>query len=116
VAVLLVCLPQSLVVLLSFLLEELHPSLKGLVLSVVLEALAGSILGLLQGGLGLLNLFLEQLVAVVKGCDLLFLGQVLLFQRLHSGLELVDLLVSLIGLGAEGDHALIKDILAGFPV
>jgi hypothetical protein len=108
VIVLLICLTQSLVILLSLLLEELHPSLKGLVLGVVLETLTGSILGLLQGVLGLLNLFLEQLVAVVEGCDFLFLGQVLLFQCLHSGLELVDLLVSLIGLGAEGDHALHK--------
>lgn len=107
IIVLLVCFPQSLVVLLSFLLEELHSSLKGLVLGVVLEALASSILGLLQGSLCLLNLLLKKLIAVVEGCDLLFLGQILLFQCLDLSLELVDLLVSLVGLSTEGDHALV---------
>lgn len=105
--VLLICFPQSLVVLLGLLFEELDPSLKGLVLGVVLEALVGSFLSLLQGSLGLLNLLLEQLVAVVERCDFLFLGQVLLFQCLDAGLEFVDLLVSFVGLGAEGDHALV---------
>lgn len=78
----------------------------------MLEALVGSFLGFLQGSLSLLNIGLEQLVAVVERCDFLFLGQVLLFQCLDAGLELVDLLVSFVGLGTEGDHALLSIWLA----
>lgn len=48
----------------------------------------------------------------------MFLGQILLFQSLDLGLELIDELVSLISLGAEGDHALklIPDMLEKLPV
>jgi hypothetical protein len=106
IVALLICFPESLIVLFGLLLEELNPSLEGLVLGVVLETLAGGLLGFLQGGLGLLNLILEQLVAVVEGCDLLFLGEVLLLQCLDTGLKLVDLLVSFVGLSTECDHAL----------
>lgn len=104
--VLLVRLPQSSVVLLCLLLEELHPPLEGLVLGVVLGALVGSVLGLLDGVLQLLNLLLEQLVAVVQRCDLLLLGQVLLLHGLDLGLQLLDLLVGVVGLHPEGVHAL----------
>lgn len=107
ISVLLVCFPQGLVVFLGLLFEELDSSLEGLVLGVVLEALASSVLSLLQGGLNLFNLLLKNLVAVVERCDFLFLGQVLLFQCLDTGLELVDLLMSFVGLGTEGVHALV---------
>ena len=106
--VLLVCLPQSLVVLLGLLLEELHPPLEGLVLGIVLGALVGGVLGVLDRGLKLLYLLLEQLVAVVERCDLLLLGEVLLLHSLDLLVQLLDLIVGLVSLHAEGVHALRK--------
>lgn len=78
----------------------------------MLGALVGSVLGLLDGRLQLLNLLLKQLVAVVEGCDLLFLGQVLLLQCLDLALQLLDLLVGIISLQTEGGHALSNRLLA----
>lgn len=112
--ILLICLPQSLVVLLSLLLEELHTPLKGLVLGVVLGTLVGGILGILDGGLELLNFLLKQLVAVVEGCDLLLLGQVLLLQGLDLVLQLLHLLVGLVGLQAKLVHTLERTQLAWY--
>jgi hypothetical protein len=78
----------------------------------VLEALASSGLGLLQGSLCIRNLLFEERIAVVEGCNFLFLGQILLFQCLDLSLQLVNQLMSLVGLSTEGDHALFTDILA----
>lgn len=104
--ILLVGLAQSLVGLLGLLLEQLKASLEGLVLGVVLSTVAGSVLGLLEVGLQLLHLRLEDLVAVGEGCDLLFLGQVLLLKALDLILELLNLCLGLIRLQAESVHFL----------
>lgn len=107
--ILLVGLPQVLVVLLSFLLEELQSPGERLVLGAVLCALVDGGLCVLVQGLELLDLLLEHAVLVLQGSDLLLLLKVLLLERLDSGGKLLDLGGGLVGLESEGVHALGKE-------
>lgn len=104
--VLLVGLPEVPVSILGLFFQKLQTALESLVLSIVLSALVGRILGLLKSGLELLDLTLQKLVPVVEGCDLLLLGEVLLLQRLDLALKLLNLLLGLLGLEAEVVHSL----------
>lgn len=104
--VLLVSLPEVPVSVFGLFFQQLQTALESLVLSIVLSTLVGRVLGLLESGLELLDLTLQKLVPVVEGCDLLLLGEVLLLQRLHLALELLNLLLGLLGLKAEVVHSL----------
>jgi hypothetical protein len=104
--VLVVGLSQVSVSLLSLLFEELQSSLQALVLSTVLSALVDSGLCVLETTLDLLQLALEELVLVLQRGDFLLLGEVLLLKRLDLCLELLVLGSGLVGLKAEGVHAL----------
>jgi hypothetical protein len=104
--VLVVGLSQVSVSLLGLLLEELQSSLQALVLSTVLGALVDSGLCVLETTLDLLQLALEELVLVLQRGDFLLLGEVLLLKRLDLCLELLVLGSGLVGLEAEGVHAL----------
>lgn len=104
--ILFVGFPHSSVGLLGLLLKQLQFALEGLVLGTVLDALVGGKLGVLDGGLELLDLLLEDLVAVGQGGDLLLLAQVLLLENLDASLELLNLSGRLVRLGAERGHFL----------
>ena len=105
--VLLVRLSKGLVGILSLLLEQLESSLQGLVLGAMLLTFIGSLLEVLDGGLELLHLRLEEAVLVLERGDFLFLGQILLFKRLDLGLQLLDLGGTLVGLEAQRVHFLV---------
>ena len=107
VNVLVVGLSQVSVSLLGLLLEELQSSLQALVLGAVLGALVGGGLCVLETTLDLLQLALEELVLVLQRGDFLLLGEVLLLKRLDLCLELLILGSGLVGLEAEGVHALL---------
>lgn len=73
----------------------------------MLSALVGGGLCVLETRLNLLQLALEELVLVLQRGDLLLLGEVLLLKRLDLCLKLLVLGGGLVGLEAEGVHALL---------
>jgi hypothetical protein len=103
-----------LVILLSLLLEQLHPPLQGLVLGAVLSGLLDLALGLAVQLLQLLDLLLEHVVLVLQGRDLLLLLQVLLLERLDLGLQLLDFGGGLVGFDAQGIHTLCAEYVSAW--